>query len=116
VKSHWLPVKGHWLPVTQVPLENSVESHWKFGDFPLETSKTSVNDQCHGTEIFSGTWVTRARSSTPLKDGYESFWYSLFQSSKNGVRIHYIKNLEFIASKRSQYLFKQRMIPEIAAS
>ena len=33
------PVKGHWLPVTQVPLENSVETHWKFGEIPLETSE-----------------------------------------------------------------------------
>ena len=27
------------VPVTQVPLENSVESHWKFGEIPLETSE-----------------------------------------------------------------------------
>jgi len=33
------PVKGHWLPVTQEPLENSMESHWKFNDIPLETSE-----------------------------------------------------------------------------
>jgi len=60
-------VKGHWLPVTQVPQENSVESHWKFSEISLEiienlleTSETSLNDQCHGTEIPSGTWVNGA--------------------------------------------------------
>jgi len=32
-------MNGHWLPVTQVPLENLVESHWKFSEIPLETSE-----------------------------------------------------------------------------
>jgi len=27
------------IPVNQVPLENSVESHWKFSEIPLETSE-----------------------------------------------------------------------------
>jgi len=33
------PVKGRRLPVAQVPLENSVESHWKFSEIPLGTSE-----------------------------------------------------------------------------
>ena len=61
-------------PVNQVPLENSVESHWNIREIPLETSEnlletreipqetseTSLNDQSHGTEIPSCTWVTGA--------------------------------------------------------
>jgi len=34
-KNQW-KVPGY--PVTQVPLENSVVSHWKFSEIPLETS------------------------------------------------------------------------------
>jgi len=35
-KNQW-KVTGY--PVTQVPLESSVESHWKFSEIPLETSE-----------------------------------------------------------------------------
>jgi len=40
IHSQQEPVKGHYgYPLTQVPLENSVESHWKFSEIPLKTSE-----------------------------------------------------------------------------
>jgi len=61
-KNQW-KVTGY--PVIQAPLENSVVSHGKFIEISLETSETlletsltSLNDQCHATEIPSCTWVT----------------------------------------------------------
>jgi len=40
-KNQW-KVTGY--PVTHVPLENSVEYHWKFREIPLETSKNLLEN------------------------------------------------------------------------